>query len=162
MARTYLTLSLSLPPEAVNRLGDRGRTTGKTANRVAAEIVLRELGEPGDEHATPQTIGGVHAINLKLRADNTRLWEENAELRRRPPRTFDQLAADRLADEVAVLVHRGHLDARSPAGDALLDYRSPPSSPRAERMARLEAQVLQLEAKIAKLEAALADPGGRD
>ena len=48
---------------------------------------------------------------------------------------FDRLCADRLADEVAVLVRRGALDSRSPAADALLDYREPPSSSRADRLA---------------------------
>ena len=46
--------------------------------------------------------------------------------------------ADALADEVAVLVRRKVIDPRSPAGDALLDYRDPPSSPRADRLAELE------------------------
>ena len=47
-------------------------------------------------------------------------------------------AADRLADEVAVLVMRGDLDARSAAGDRLLDYRNPPRSPRSDRLLELE------------------------
>lgn len=51
---------------------------------------------------------------------------------------FDKIGADRLADEVAVLVKRGVIDSRSPAADALLDYRNPPSSPRADRLAELE------------------------
>lgn len=43
MARTYRTLSLSLPPEAVARLDVRGKAEGKTAARVAAEVVLRDV-----------------------------------------------------------------------------------------------------------------------
>jgi hypothetical protein len=43
VARTYKTLSLSLPPEAVRQLEERARDVGKTAARVAAEVVLREL-----------------------------------------------------------------------------------------------------------------------
>jgi hypothetical protein len=43
MPRTYRTLSLSLPPEAVVRLEGLGRAVGKTGARVAAEIVLRDL-----------------------------------------------------------------------------------------------------------------------
>ena len=46
--------------------------------------------------------------------------------------------ADRLADEVAILVRWHKLDARSPAGDALLDYRDPPSSERADRLVVVE------------------------
>ena len=51
-------------------------------------------------------------------------------------------AADALADEVAVLVRRNIIDSRSPAADALLDYRNPPSTPRADRMAILDAALL--------------------
>lgn len=54
-----------------------------------------------------------------------------------PP--FDRRAANALADEVAVLVRRQVIDSRSPAADALLDYREPPSSPRADRLALLDA-----------------------
>lgn len=143
MARTYRTLSLSLPPEAASRLEERGRSRGKSAARVAAELVLATLSTAWHDEATIDD----------LRAENARLWDENAELRRRPLRTFDQLAADRLADEVAVLVHRRFLDSRSPAGDALLDYRDPPSSSRADRMASLENQIAQIEAKLSHLEA---------
>lgn len=56
---------------------------------------------------------------------------------------WDRRAADRLADEVAALVRRGKLDSRSPAADALLDYRNPPSSPRADRLAELEQQLAE-------------------
>ena len=49
-----------------------------------------------------------------------------------------QRDGDRLADEVAALVRLRELDPRSPAGDALLDYREPPSSPRADRLAATE------------------------
>lgn len=76
-----------------------------------------------------------------------------AALDKRPLRTFDQLAADRLADEVAVLVRRKVIDARSPAGDALLDYRDPPPSPRADRLATLEAEFVALRRALwARLE----------
>ena len=37
-------------------------------------------------------------------------------------RTIDQMAADRVAFEVALLVQHGSLDSRSPAGDALIEY----------------------------------------
>lgn len=49
-------------------------------------------------------------------------------------------AADALADEVAALVRRRVIDSRSPAADALLDYRDPPTTPRADRLAVLEAE----------------------
>lgn len=53
---------------------------------------------------------------------------------------LDKRCADALADEVAALVRRGVIDSRSPAADALLDYREPPSTPRADRLAALEAE----------------------
>lgn len=46
--------------------------------------------------------------------------------------------AGRLADEVQVLIQRRVLDARSPAGDALLDFREPPRSERGDRLVELE------------------------
>ena len=57
------------------------------------------------------------------------------------PRTFDERCANALADEVDVLVHRKVIDSRSPAADALLDYRNPPSTPRSDRLAKLEAEL---------------------
>jgi len=42
-----------------------------------------------------------------------------------PERPFDKRAADALANEVAKLIERGVIDSRSPAADALLDYRDP-------------------------------------
>lgn len=55
--------------------------------------------------------------------------------------------ADRLADEVAVLVRRDVIGSRSPAADALLDYRDPPSSERADRLAHLEREVERVAAE---------------
>lgn len=52
MARTFRTLSLSLPPGVVEELAAIGKTTGRTGARVAAEIVLRAIAripEPKDE-----------------------------------------------------------------------------------------------------------------
>lgn len=46
--------------------------------------------------------------------------------------------AARLADEVDVLVRRKVIDHRSPAADALLDFREPPSTERSCRLAELE------------------------
>jgi chromosome segregation ATPase len=66
--------------------------------------------------------------------------------------TFDKRCADALADEVAVLVQRRIIDARSPAADALLDYRNPPSSPRTDQLATLQAKVEELEATNRRLE----------
>jgi hypothetical protein len=43
MARTYKTLSLSLPPGVVKELTMVGKPTKRVAARVAADIVLREI-----------------------------------------------------------------------------------------------------------------------
>lgn len=51
-------------------------------------------------------------------------------------------AAEALAREVEVLIERRIIDSRSPAGDALLDYRdSRPGTEAAERIANLERQL---------------------
>ena len=65
--------------------------------------------------------------------------------------------ADALADEVAVLVCRQVIDSRSPAADALLDYKNDclnPQlmiSPRADRIADLEVDLLAAEEQITQL-----------
>lgn len=46
--------------------------------------------------------------------------------------------AQTLADEVDVLVQRKVIDSRSPAADALLDFREPPSTERSDRLVVLE------------------------
>lgn len=51
MARTYKTLSLSLPPEVVVELEAIGKSTARTAARVAAEIVLRKVAEHASSSA---------------------------------------------------------------------------------------------------------------
>lgn len=66
---------------------------------------------------------------------------------------FDRRCADALADEVATLVRRGLLDSRSPAADALLDYRDPPSTPRADRMAQLEMEIERLRSWMTRMRA---------
>jgi len=43
VARTYKTLSLSLPPGVVEELAMMGKLTGRVAARVSTEIVLREI-----------------------------------------------------------------------------------------------------------------------
>jgi len=50
------------------------------------------------------------------------------------------VCADKLADEVAVLIRRGSLDACSPVGVALGDYREPPATFRSDRLAGVEEQ----------------------
>src|SRR5436190_18717944 len=57
---------------------------------------------------------------------------------------FKERCAELLADEVDVLVRRKIIDSRSPAADALLDYRSPPSTPRSIELANLRADIERL------------------
>jgi hypothetical protein len=45
--------------------------------------------------------------------------------------------ADRLADEVAILVQRKVIGSRCPAADALLDFRDPPQSERSNELESL-------------------------
>lgn len=51
---------------------------------------------------------------------------------------LDKRCADALADEVDLLVRKKVIDSRSPAADALLDYRNPPTSPRSDRLLDVE------------------------
>lgn len=64
---------------------------------------------------------------------------------------WEKRAADRLADEVNVLVRRKIIDARSPAADALLDYRDPPYTEHSDRMAELERSLEDARAAIVTL-----------
>lgn len=80
-------------------------------------------------------------------AEWARAKEAEAELerlRRRIP--WDQAGADRLADEVAILIRLGDLDSRSRAGDALLAYRDPPAGKRADEVLALRRENAQLKA----------------
>jgi hypothetical protein len=91
------------------------------------------------DHVRDVVDDGVFGVTVRMLLAHIAAQDlEITALRRRPLRSFDQLGADRLADEVAVLVRRRVIDARSPAADALLDYRNPPSTPRADRLADLE------------------------
>ncbi len=59
MARTYKTLSLSLPPNIVEQFVAIGKSTGRTGARVAAEIVLRAIARiPEPKLVLPESIFG--------------------------------------------------------------------------------------------------------
>ena len=90
-------------------------------------------------------------------ADRDRLRSQLAQVtaERDKARAWRQ-CADHLADEVDVLIRRRVIDWRSPAADALLDYRDP-ESPTSERSDR----ILSLEADISSARA-LADVRGRE
>lgn len=65
-----------------------------------------------------------------------------------PESPFDKIGADRLADEVAVLIQRRIIDARSPTADALLDYRETMRTERSDRLATLDAELETARAEL--------------
>jgi hypothetical protein len=90
-------------------------------------------------------VEGVRGLERDLAASEDRERQHKAALdAMRIERDYARMRLDRhaahLADEVAVLVKRRVIDSRSPAADALLDFRNPPSSPRADRLTVLENQ----------------------
>jgi len=106
------------------------------SNRMLIGRLKRRLGEQviaaGQIHASAQI--AAHDQKRLLRAEIDDLAAERDELERdaeqhrlvMPREPFDVRCADALADEVALLVIRKVIDSRSPAADALLDYRNPP------------------------------------
>jgi hypothetical protein len=96
------------------------------AGRVA------HCGRPRSEH-----MDEVHGLRVQLAT----ALKERDEARAHP---FDKRCADALADEVDVLIQRHVIDFRSPAADALLDYRNPPRTPRSDRLAKLEVALTDL------------------
>lgn len=74
-----------------------------------------------------------------------------------PLSPFDRIGADRLADEVDLLVRRKMLNERSPAADALLDYRSPPMSPRSDRLLVMEDGMRDIRRRLERMA-----PGSND
>jgi len=88
------------------------------------------------------------------KVDQMSIDEGEGEISRLPEiRTFRRFAADHLADEVDVLVRTRVIDARSPAADALLDYREPPATPRSDRISDLERQVASLRHQVEAMRA---------
>lgn len=83
-----------------------------------------------------------------------------------PRMPFDVRCADALADEVDALIAAKIIDSRSPAADALLDYRDPPRTPRSDALAEARAECERLRAELATardaaLEDAAAECDGR-
>lgn len=98
------------------------------------------------------TVNGQSRAAVFAAREILRLAERVRELERRDLRSFDQIGADRLADEVAVLVTRGVLDSRSAVADALLDYREKPRTERSDRLAALEEENLALRSRVIEAE----------
>ncbi len=90
-----------------------------------------------------------------MSADADRIAQLTAEVERlRQEMPLDRRCAEALADEEAVLVLRGVIDSRSPAADALLDYRNPPSSPRADSLATERAAHERTKADLERVKSA--------
>lgn len=119
---------LAVATRAVELVRARGGTM--TADQV--HDALDDLGDSPAQRVLSQHIAAQGATVATLQAENERS--------RGILGTFDKRCADALADEVAVLVRRQVIDARSPAADALLDYRNPPSTERADRLATLQSE----------------------
>lgn len=98
-------------------------------------------------------IAGIMVDDLAAERDaaNAEVKKLRYALSRAPLRTFDQIGADHLADEVCVLIDRKIIDSRSPAADALLDYRDPPRSPRSDRIVVIEKSAAGLQAEVLRL-----------
>ena len=68
MARTYRTLSLSLPPGVFAMLHSIGKKTGRTGARVAAEVVLRAVSKiPASKEETRHVSWCCQASVIPLR-----------------------------------------------------------------------------------------------
>lgn len=84
--RTYKTLSLSLPPEAVEKLSAIGAPTRRTAARVAAELVLADLSrvKPSKDHLINRQLTGCCLSRVRVvcgqfllpeTVDGVRAWQ---------------------------------------------------------------------------------------
>lgn len=132
---------VDVPCQSCRGLGTRlyGSTAtwhgGAGGQTVTTDICDRCWGS-GDEER--------HGVNLRTLATKDaevaaqKLRADAAELRLHRD-------AARLADEVAALVRRGVVDSRSPVADALLDFREPPSTARADRLADRDADIERLK-----------------
>ena len=93
----------------------------------------------GSESAALEEVAAVNELNMIVANETAELAmlvddqaEEIEQLKRSSP--FDRLAADRMAAAIDHMIACRGLDARSPAGDARLDYGSPFDPETAKRM----------------------------
>lgn len=70
--------------------------------------------------------------------------------------TVRLLTAEDLADEVDALIARRVISERSPAADALLDYRDPPRTERSDRLGKLDTQLVDHDKRMDALAAQVA------
>lgn len=148
-------LALALLPQAarvpglvteVERLKHGWTTATKQATNCARCHVFKHT--PWRAHDGYVCAGclGAEVANLKDERDAAQKERDLAKLRL-------ERDGGRLADEVAVLVRQRVVDQRSPVADALLDFREPPASERADRLVVLEKENTTLRERVATLEA---------
>jgi hypothetical protein len=107
--------------------------------------------DPDAEKARPyRNHGNAVGPTLKEIAAQLRAAEGERDALRADRTGMKIRAADALADEVQVLIRRNVIDVRSPAGDALLDYRDPPNTERGDRLAAAEEAKERAEREPAK------------
>lgn len=144
--RAIRSMGRRLCLERWQRIKAEAAVAALTERRDALLVTVRNVSQ---STPLPAEIEGWEGQRAALVAEAGTLRARVAELERDRVATlayvatfspFTRRAADALADEVAVLVRRKIIDSRSPAADALLDYRNPPSTERADRMAKLEAE----------------------
>jgi hypothetical protein len=94
---------------------------------MSSEVDFTECAACAARQGSPLLCSGCLAnrtLITRLRRQLEDLAEQHKLVMPREP--FDVRCADALADEVALLIIRKAIDSRSPAADALLDYRDPP------------------------------------
>lgn len=121
-------MTAAYDPELIDRLVREAREANDAFNSKQTER---------REPALVWCEANVHNLADQLEAARREIDRLNAQ----PVRLFDKLCADRMADEIAVLVQRKVISSRCPAADALLDYRDPPQSPRSDRLLELETAI---------------------
>lgn len=102
--------------------------------------------------AVSKTVRGPHiALEKEVDLSKAHLAELRTKVDDLTPYAFFRRDADRMADEIDVLVRKHVIDARSPAADALLSYRSGnPSTETSTRIVQLENQNRDLTAQLRK------------
>lgn len=100
----------------------------KLADEIAAYLNTRKEKEQAQGLAEIR----IRQLGEQLAACEKALAERDAQVFRL---SWD---AGRLADEVDALIRSRVIDSRSPAADALLDFREPPRTPRSDRLGELD------------------------
>lgn len=121
----------------LSSLGDVANPDEIAARRVVSRERLTKIeGRADNRKASEQALG---LAEIRIRQLGEQLVACDKALAERDARILVLTRdAGRLADEVDVLIRTRVIDSRSPAADALLDFREPPSTPRSDRLAKLD------------------------